>query len=99
MAWEQVKPTKEDERQNKAYELKVKGFFFHAHHCELCESYTQFIPILSDDEAVMCVSCSSTYPKKDFIELDKKYKPKFIQETALRLSDNSNEEGEWFYSG
>jgi len=99
MAWEQVKPTKFDERQNIAYDLKKDEFFLDAHYCELCGCYTIMLPLLSDDEAVICISCNSTYPKKDIIELDKKFKPMFIQEICLRLSDGPNEDGEWIYSG
>lgn len=99
MAWEQVKPAGVDERQEKAWDLMTDTFFLNAHHCEICEKYSKMMPILDEEGAAICVVCGSIYSLEYFIEQDKEHKPILIEEIAIRVSNSSEEDGEWVCSG
>jgi len=98
MAIKQIKPTEQDKIQEKAWELRINKFFNLSHWCEICDCYKIFVPKWGDEKKVMCSTCFTIYDIDFFANVDSNHRPLFVQQTALRLSYNEKDKGEWFYS-
>jgi len=77
---------------------KVRDFQIWAHWCKKDMMYVIFVAIPSGEGRAICSHCGQIYPPEYFDREDTKHPPKFIEESALKLADDSDSIGEWLYS-